>query len=62
VERSEISLIFYNQMEKITFVVSYKSINNSRSVKYMPIRCVSGKGPEGNHRKEKFEMTPLEQL
>jgi len=49
-------------MAQITFVVSYKSINNSRSMKYMPMRWISGKSPEGNHRKEKLEMTPLEQL
>jgi hypothetical protein len=49
-------------MAKITFVVSYKSINISRSMKYMPMRWISGKGPDGNNRKEKFEITPLEQL
>ena len=49
-------------MAKITFVVSYNSINNSRSMKYMPMRWIFGKGPEVIHRKEKFEMTPLEQL
>jgi len=47
-------------MAEIIFVVSCKSLNNTRSMKYMPMRWISEKGPEGNHGKEKFEMTLLE--
>jgi hypothetical protein len=49
-------------MAEIRFVVSCKSIKNARPMNCVQMKQISGKGPEGNHGKEKFEMTQLEQL